>query len=131
MQTGFLLYRSRTDLDPRSPGCAAILAEARSRNRALDLTGRLHLEDGRFYQWLEGPPEALDTVRAKIAGDPRHRDMTILQTGWQEQRQFQGWDMGFGISDPGTLFAWIAQHGVSVSDTADFARGLLGFLRAG
>ena len=38
--------------------------------------------------------------------------------------------MGFGISDPGTLFEWVAQQGIRVGDAADFARGLLGFLRA-
>lgn len=130
MPSQFLLYRSLTDLDPRSSGCAAILSEARARNRALSLTGRLHLEDGRFYQWLEGPAEAVDLVRAKIARDSRHREMAVLQTGLQSERQFQGWEMGFGVSDPGTLFGWIADQGISVSDSADFARGVSAFLRA-
>lgn len=114
---------------PRSSACAAILVESKIRNKALDLTGYLHFEDGLFYQWLEGPQPALDHVRTKIACDIRHRDMETLWSGTQKERQFGAWQMGFGLSDPGTLFAWVAQNGVSVSDPVGFARGVLGFLR--
>lgn len=100
------------------------------RNSGLDLTGYLHLEDGLFYQWLEGPKAALDQMRDRIARDIRHRDMETLWSGEQVERQFGEWQMGFGLSDPGTLFAWVAQNGVSVSDPAEFARGVLRFLRA-
>lgn len=96
----------------------------------MDLTGHLHLEDGLFYQWLEGPPEALEGVRRKIARDIRHHSMETLWKGEQSERQFGNWHMGFGISDPGTLFNWVAQRGVSVSDMAEFSRGVLAFMRA-
>lgn len=131
MPSSFLLYRSRTDLGPRSRGCADIISGSRLRNPGLDLTGYLHLEDGLFYQWLEGPKAAVDQMRGRIASDSRHRDMETLWSGEQSERKFGAWQMGFGLSDPGTLFSWVAQNGVSVSDPVEFANGVLRFMRAG
>lgn len=130
MPTGFVLYRSLTDLRPSDQGCHDILSEARVRNAALELTGHLHLEDGSFFQWLEGPVAQLTQVRHKIQCDPRHQNMDILAGGMQQGRQFGEWSMGFGSSQPGTLFNWIADSGISVADRAAFANGLLAFLRA-
>lgn len=128
--TAFFLYRSRTALDARSGECRAILQAARDRNAQYGLGGYLHHEDGRFYQWLEGPAEALQQVGALIESDPRHSDIDYLWRGTQDQRQFAGWRMGFGSSEPGTLFDWIAETGVRVGDGARFARGVLEFMRA-
>lgn len=127
--TAFFLYRSRTTLDARSGQCRAILQAARARNAEYGLTGYLHHEDGRFYQWLEGPAEALQQVGALIEADPRHEGVEYLWRGERPERQFAGWRMGFGSSEPGTLFDWIAENGVQVGDAGRFARGLLDFMR--
>ncbi|UXU74610.1 MULTISPECIES: BLUF domain-containing protein [unclassified Paracoccus (in: a-proteobacteria)] len=131
MECAFLLYKSRTGVQPRSAECSDILASARRRNEELHLSGYLHLEDGQFYQWLEGPEAALNQVAALIEADPRHYDMTYLWRGTQPQRMFGDWHMGFGSADPGTLFDWVVRSGVTVGDVAGFARGLLGFMLAG
>ena len=128
METAFFLYRSRTELTAKSGQCTDILNEARARNLDLDLTGYLHLEDGRFYQWLEGPSEPLALVRDMILRDPRHRNVEFLWQGGQPERLFDGWRMGFGTSHAGTLFDWVAERGVKVSDLQDFARGLRDFM---
>lgn len=130
MQTAYLLYRSRTRLEAKSPECADILASARSRNAAQGLTGYLHLEDGMFYQWLEGPAAHLDGVTRLIMADTRHNTIEVLWRGVQPARQFQRWHMGFGTSKPGTLFDWVADKGVAVSDPEAFAQALLEFLHA-
>lgn len=130
MQTAFILYRSLTDLEPQDQQCQDLLAAARMRNAELELTGHLHLEDGSFFQWLEGPPDALAEVAGKISRDPRHREMDILFQGLQPERQFSEWTMGFGTSAPGTLFDWIADAGIAVADRTAFSLGLLAFLRA-
>lgn len=128
METGCFLYRSTSSLRAGDRGMGAILGEARERNRRLDLTGYLHYEDGSFYQWLEGPPGPLAEVATLIERDPRHRDLRYLLRGTQRGRRFQGWHMGFGVSDPGTLFQWISDSGVSPQDEAGFARAVLDFL---
>lgn len=129
LETAFFLYRSRTALDARSGECRSILRVARARNAGNGLTGYLHHEDGRFYQWLEGPAEALQHTGALIERDPRHQDLDYLWRGTQPQRQFDGWDMGFGAAKPGSLFDWVAENGVRVGDAVDFARGVLGFMQ--
>ncbi|MRX50733.1 hypothetical protein GI374_09800 [Paracoccus sp. S-4012] len=127
METGCFLYRSTARLGS-DRDLRAILAEARDRNTRLDLTGYLHCEDGSFYQWLEGPPEPLAEVATMIERDRRHQDMRYLLRGTQAVRQFKDWRMGFGVSDPGTLFEWIAERGISRLDEARLARSILGFL---
>ncbi|MFT4013304.1 MAG: BLUF domain-containing protein [Paracoccus sp. (in: a-proteobacteria)] len=130
MPTGFALYRSRTLLVPRSVECQRILVSARARNAQLALTGFLHLEDGAFYQWLEGPDAALQLVLDRIALDPRHERMQILSRGTQETRQFPNWQMGFGACEPKMLFNWIAENGVQMGDLRSLTVGVLGFMRA-
>lgn len=128
LESGCFLYRSRTALNARSSDFQAILIAARRRNQELGLTGYLHYEDGHFYQWLEGPAEALAQVAALVEADPRHTHIEYLWRGTQAWRQFAGWDMGYGSSAPGTLFDWVAEREVHVSDRAEFARAVLGFM---
>ncbi|WP_167620064.1 BLUF domain-containing protein [Paracoccus ravus] len=128
MTTAFLLYRSQTTLRAKSSACTEILHEARERNRELGVTGYLHLEDGHFYQWLEGPLVALEDVMARIERDPRHSDIEKLCRGTQRGRHFGRWEMGFGTSNRGTLFDWIAEHDVQVGNPGAFSSGLLAFM---
>lgn len=128
METSCFLYRSQTALDARSPEIQMILIAARSRNADMGLSGYLHYEDGHFYQWLEGPEDALAQVGALIESDPLHEDLTYLWRGTQEQRQFSGWEMGFGSSASGTLFEWVADRDIHVGDRLSFGRGLLAFM---
>ena len=54
---------------------AGIIAVARSRNAALDVTGALVVTTDHYAQLLEGPPAALEQLLASIRRDPRHSDM--------------------------------------------------------
>jgi hypothetical protein len=49
---------------------------------------------GIFYQVLEGPIEAVDSLFQKIAIDPRHKDVLVLSVQEEvEDRQFPSWAM--------------------------------------
>ena len=76
LESGCFLYRSRTALNARSSDFQAILIAARRRNQELGLTGYLHYEDGHFYQWLEGPAEALAQVAALVEAR-KHSGMMV------------------------------------------------------
>lgn len=95
-----VIYTSRAA--PRPPGQSeeamieAILATARRNNARNGLTGALIYQDGRFAQMLEGPPEALEELLARIARDPRHTDMEMLYTAEAESRVFAAWNMAYG-----------------------------------
>jgi methanogenic corrinoid protein MtbC1 len=52
-------------------------------------------EGDRFFQWLEGPPEALETLWTSIRQDDRHEEVEILGEGVTPARLFSGWDLRF------------------------------------
>lgn len=72
---------------------ATILGESQRNNDRDGLTGALGAHDGRFIQVIEGPTAVLDGLLRRLAGDPRHRDIVILDRRPITQRQFTGWSM--------------------------------------
>lgn len=115
----------------------ALLARARAHNEANGLTGMLLYAEGSFFQVLEGPPEAVDSLYRRIELDPRHAAMTKLLREPIKERSFQDWTMGFyqarrqdiarivGLND----FLRIAH--ASSDEQADRARKLLAAFREG
>lgn len=73
------------------------------RNRELGLTGYLSWKNNRFFQYLEGPENAIDEAIESIDNDQRHSILRTLRLGPIEQRRFSRWDMlnitGAGIPD--------------------------------
>jgi hypothetical protein len=65
------------------------------RNNAIHgITGLLVHGAGLYFQWLEGPPKALQNLMAKICKDPRHDSLVILGANFDEpERVFPQWDM--------------------------------------
>lgn len=81
-----------------APGFAAeylgpLLTQARSNNLALGVTGLLCHHDGSFLQFLEGDPDAVDTLFERIGRDPRHRDVLLMHREPTETRAFSEWAM--------------------------------------
>ena len=70
-------------------------ARAKDKNRRLALTGLLVHKDDRFVQVLEGEEQAVRTLFAAIAQDPRHRNLALLTEGPIARREFADWSMGF------------------------------------
>ncbi len=83
------IVESVTDID-----VLVILGVAQVNNRRLDVTGMLAQSDGHFAQVLEGRTDVMRTLLAKIATDPRHREMRSLLQDSIERRQFSRWSMG-------------------------------------
>lgn len=79
---------SITDLDK-------ILDTARTQNDANGVSGILLFGDGQFIQVLEGESEAVEETMNRVAGDTRHKNVTILLKRPVEGRTFGGWRMGF------------------------------------
>lgn len=72
-----------------------LLRVSRANNARRDITGLLLYQGGNFIQVLEGPAGAVEDVHARIAHDPRHRQMITLLKGPVERREFGDWSMGF------------------------------------
>ena len=72
-----------------------MVATARSRNKADNVTGALMYTDAGFVQVLEGPRDVLERTFERIEADPRHTDVTILSFIPIHRRSFPDWPMGF------------------------------------
>lgn len=81
---------------------AEILAVARERNSAEEISGLLVYHDGSFLQVLEGPEERVDALVAKIKKDPRHHKFKLLLRDRIAGKEFEEWNMGFADTSGAT-----------------------------
>jgi hypothetical protein len=90
-----LTYQSRSSRPPNPADFLTLLTKAKTRNRAVGLTGMLLLNEDRYFQWLEGPSDAVSQVWASIQNDARHSEVELLSRENASQRLFGDWDMKF------------------------------------
>ena len=80
-----------------------LLAAARDFNGRHGITGMLIFSEGNFLQILEGEAAVVDELMDKrIAVDPRHNHIFVLDREPVAERDFPGWSMGFRRLDGGT-----------------------------
>ncbi len=91
-----LMYASRAVAGLDNEEVMSILRHSRAANAREGLTGALCLcNTGRlFIQVLEGGRNAVSRRYNRIAADPRHTDVTLLQFDEIGERRFAGWAMG-------------------------------------
>jgi len=70
-----------------------LVQTAQARNAAEQITGLMLYDEGRFYQWLEGPAENVARLMRAIVLDRRHTDVEILVDKAIPARQFGEWRM--------------------------------------
>lgn len=90
-----LVYVSYAACPMGQPELLALLAEARRKNEANQITGMLLYRDGYFIQAVEGEPETIKTLYEKLQRDPRHRNLLIIDRNIIQERAFSDWSMGF------------------------------------
>jgi len=72
-----------------------LLSKARSRNRAVGVTGVLLYAEGGFCQVLEGPGCAVTETLDRIRQDNRHKGLIEIHRGIIRERVFPEWSMGY------------------------------------
>ena len=112
-----IVYRSKaveamTDID-----LFYLLMHARERNKVNDLSGVIIYDRGHFFQWLEGPDQALGQTWNNIRTDARHTDVHVLADQSIPTRLFAGWTMQLAHRD--------RQHEMVVEGFAVAASSLL------
>ena len=90
-----LIYSSTASTPFSQDALLELLAKARNSNIALGVTGMLLHVDGNFLQVIEGEPEQIDSLFAKIASDPRHENIVTIIREAIPRRAFSDWSMGF------------------------------------
>jgi Sensors of blue-light using FAD len=89
-----LLYVSRL-VDPSKPEVIdGILAESRTHNPTLGITGILCYGAGIFLQAIEGGRGSVSELYNHICKDKRHKDVVLLHFEEITERRFGGWTMG-------------------------------------
>ncbi|MEE4382681.1 MAG: BLUF domain-containing protein [Pseudomonadales bacterium] len=71
-----------------------LLRRAREYNFRHEVTGLLLHDGPHFAQWLEGPPEIVDVLLARIDGDARHEGLRVVLREETDERRFPDWAMG-------------------------------------
>lgn len=95
-----ILYHSQ--LAPSAPiSCVAdIVKTARGFNKDHEITGILVFDGQRFFQYLEGPKQAVTGLVTAIAADPRHVEFRLQHQGERmEERMFRNWSMAYVLVD--------------------------------
>lgn len=72
-----------------------LLAQARQKNGALNITGHLIYDGEYFTQWVEGPAESLDALWTSLLKDDRHCEVMLISRTPAEERRFAFWTMAF------------------------------------
>jgi hypothetical protein len=89
------IYASAATRKFDTPELAALLRAAREHNDVAGLTGMLLYTEGSFFQVLEGIPEQVEALYARIERDKRHDQVTKIVSEAIPNRSFEHWTMGF------------------------------------
>lgn len=98
-----LIYASSATSALEPNELSEILRVSRRNNERDGVTGMLLYTDGSFFQVLEGAPDVVDRVFARIDSDPRHRAVITIIHERIQRRAFGAWSMGFAELDIGEL----------------------------
>lgn len=89
-----LLYASRANKPLAPDTIETILSSSRKNNLALGVTGLLCHSGDIFMQLLEGGRDAVNQLYTRIANDPRHGNVILLDYEEIDERRFASWTMG-------------------------------------
>ena len=97
-----LIYCSRPTLFDNKT-TSEILETSKKNNIQSGVTGALICRSDLYFQYLEGPVEAIDRTFKKIKLDNRHTDIHTLKEDTTDRRLFASWAMR---DDPVQTWMW-------------------------
>lgn len=127
-----IIYTSRATRPLCRSDLEVILASARERNAANEVTGYLLYDDGHFIQAIEGEASVVGPLAERIAEDDRHEAFQVLARESIAVREFDDWAMGcFHVEDAQRHDAQRLQDAMSdfLADSNDGFRETVGFFR--
>ena len=89
-----IVYCSRNLIEKKHDDeLSSILHASRQNNTCEGVTGALLFNDDCFAQVLEGPRPSVERIFERIQRDPRHGQVTVVDNGFADQRDFPQWAM--------------------------------------
>lgn len=125
-----LVYASRSTFAPIRDGAgihpevARILVQSRRNNARQRIVGGLYFADGSFFQCLEGREAEVQALYDRLAADPRHRDVRLLDRREIDAPAFGEWAMKHVPNAP-EVQQLLARHGRSGFDPHSFPPALV------
>lgn len=89
------LYRSYEAQKTSTEQLMDILAVSRRHNGSTGITGMLLYDQCRFTQIIEGGQSDILALKDRILADRRHKDITTVYEGEENERVFAHWSMAF------------------------------------
>ena len=96
----FLMYLSAARTAISEDDIDDIIASSVRNNGRNGVTGVLLAIGGNFIQALEGPDDAVEATFERIARDPRHGGIVVMETRETRTRLFPEWSMGLDRPRP-------------------------------
>ena len=90
-----VIYRSIAETTIGQSDISNLLKQAKTLNRANDITGCLLFYDNEFVQYLEGDRVRVTMLFEKIKRDQRHTNVQLLFAGHIYSREFEDWTMAY------------------------------------
>ncbi len=87
---------------------SGILQSARTNNASQGVTGALLFNEECFAQVLEGPRRSVEQIFEKIQRDRRHGQVTVIDNGSADRRDFPDWAMAHAQPSSGQQAEGIA-----------------------
>lgn len=125
-----LVYASRSTFAPIRDGAgihpevARILVQSRRNNARQRIVGGLYFADGSFFQCLEGREAEVQALYDRLAADPRHRDVRLLDRREIDAPAFGEWAMKHVPNAP-EVQQLLARHGRTGFDPHSFPPALV------
>ncbi|MEO0531704.1 MAG: BLUF domain-containing protein [Planctomycetota bacterium] len=88
-----LLYVSQATRPFSGPALSDLCLKAQQNNAELGLSGALVYLDGRFVQYIEGPPAEVARLYERVEEDDRHTIIRCIKREPQSERLFSNWSM--------------------------------------
>lgn len=98
-----LIYSSSVSPGFPTGGAVEILAISKKNNERCGVTGFMVFDETYFLQCLEGGQSAVNRLYHKIAKDPRHEAIFLLDYRLITERLFENWSMGLALPTEGKL----------------------------
>jgi hypothetical protein len=121
-EVGRLIYASISSVDgPVLDEMRRIRDHAVFNNHQHSLRVALMHRCGWFVEWIEGPPEGISALMARVSQDPRHRSLKVVHESVGSPRLFKPW-IG-SISEPSESTGEFAQRVMALHERHRRGRG--------
>jgi hypothetical protein len=108
-----IMFSSQATQPMTAAGLEEILADARTGNKARNVTGALVYVDGVFFQIIEGDKDVVYELMKSISSDSRHHSVKVFYEAEADVRAFESWGMAYLTPTAEQMSEWAGLPGTT------------------